>query len=695
MKNALQIKWFLISLTILMASCSNNDDGDSSVNSFYSEADTSATEQELIGIWAVFTAEYEGETVDIPIDYQECGRDFFIYSENGTYTEYFYQSSDCELLVNPLNWQLNNGVINISNSLGESDEVVITKLTANELSFKSRVDVDQDGELDILTINARLYVPTDVDLVSNTFNRNYNEGFENLLSFTWDAYQGFNDFSRYEIYRSVGENCSYENAELIATITDSAVSEYTDLTPPAEETLCYYLKTYTQQELLGQSFIVQVETFTLQAIPVSLNQPMVVNNQIELNWEASTMPYFSHYEIIVSNYPGNITGYAKQVNTVTEIDDINTTSFTDINPPYLENPYYGIFVYDIFGNRTYLQNQNPTTYWEVNFVRDEIIGMKSIESYAIDTTEPIIYFYGRESGDEISINIHRFNYETNQTEAISNLSPSTSTSRSIKFFNTPLNGKEIMIEQGSDLHVYDAVTLDYKYALNPNEIFSMDEFIYSNAGFWILTDNDDVFTYVRDNANFTLVDSKPHYANHQGTYNYQVFDLNGNQLLVGHNNEPNSLVYTMDANGMLTLEQTVAVPIVSGSDEKSLYSSSGNYIINLLENRLYSTTSFTFLESFEEPYYPSGVSQDGTKIFGTNNDPNWQITDESLHEKEAIIYTRLTQALEAIETIGYPHVIFENFNGDIISISSGLKKDDIGQNINDKADIFMEIVNIP
>ncbi len=695
MNKAIHPKSFLFLLIIILISCSNNDDEENTIDNFYSSALTSATMEDLTGTWAIFSADFDGIQANVPIDYQDCGRDFFIYSENGAYTEYLYQNSDCELDVNPLNYELNNGVITISDAFGQSEDYVITRLTANNLNFKVRFDVDEDGELDIFIINAQRYEPTAVDLVSGTFNRNYDEAFENLLSFTWNAYQGFGDFSRYEIYRSAGENCSYQNAELITTITDNTVTEYTDLTPPSEEILCYYLRIYTHQGLLGQSFIVQVDTSYLDAIPVTLNQPIVVNDQIELSWEASSMPYFSHYEIVVSNYPGNVTAYAQQVYAVAEINDINTTSFIDANPPYLEYPYYGIYVYDIFGNRTYLQNQNPTTYWEVNFVRDEIIGLKSVYSYAIDTDEPIVYFFGRESGEELSIKIHRFNYETNQTEAISNASPTTSTSIPIKFFNTPSNGKEIVIEQGSELHVYNAISMEYKYALDPAEILSVDDFIHTDASFWVLTDGDDVFTYTRDNANFTLVDSKPHFTNHQGSYNYRVFELNNNKLLVGHNNESNSIVYNMDVNGILTMDQTVAIPIKDDWDNKTLYNASANYIINLLENRLYSTISYSFLESFEEPYYPSGISEDGIEMLGSNNDPDWSITPESLHAKEAVIFNRSTQAVNTIEILGYPHILFQDYNGDIMSISSGLKKEDIGQNINDKADIFIETLDFP
>ena len=696
MKKARLLSYLLLGFITILSSCSKDDDGpNASSPSFYDGALSGASEAQLKGVWAIFKAGFEGVIVDIPIDYQSCGRDFFVYSDNGLYSEYLMQNSDCEYYTNQLNWVLDNGIIRLSNDFGQSEDLVITTLNQTELTFRSKFDVDEDGELDLLILYCKKYVPQDIDFVSNTFNRNYDEAFENLLSFTWNGYQGFNDFSRYEVYRSVGENCSYQNAELIATITDATVTEFTDLTPPGEERLCYYLKTYTNQGLLGQSYLVSVDTSNLYATPVNLYQPSVQNNQIEISWETSNMPYFSHYEIAVSNFPGNVSASAQQVYTVAEIYDINMTTFIDENPPYLENPYYMIYVYDIFGNKTYSQNQEVTTYWEVNYKRDEIIGLKSIQSYAIDPDEPVIYFYGRESGEGYTTNIHRFNYETNQTEAISNVSPDTSTSISIKVFNTASNGKELIIEQGSELHVYDALTLNYKYALEPQAVPNVNDFILHSSGFWILTDGDDIFTYNRDNANFYLIDSNPHFTEHQGSYNYQVFELNDNKLLVGHNNEANSMIYNLNTSGSVALEQTVPIPIKDAGNNQSVYNAIQEYIVNFEQNRMYSTSSYSFLESFEQPYYPSGISEDGNYIFGSNNDPDWQITSESLHAKEAIVLNRQTQAIETIETIGYPHIIFENFNGDIISISSGFKKDNIGQQINDRADVFMEQINLP
>ena len=206
---------FAVLLIFAQFSCSKDDDGVGTFFNFYSGADKSATKQELNGTWAIFRAEFEGRIVDVPINYQDCGRDFFIYANNNIYTEYLYQNSNCEYAVNILNWELDDGVITLSNSFGQREELVITKLNQDELTFKSRFDVDEDGTLDILTLHAQKYQPTEVDFISNTFRQNLDN---DLINFNWQTYNGFNEFNRYEIYRSVGDNCSKQNAVLVSTI---------------------------------------------------------------------------------------------------------------------------------------------------------------------------------------------------------------------------------------------------------------------------------------------------------------------------------------------------------------------------------------------------------------------------------------------------------------------------------------------
>lgn len=679
-------------LVCLMSSCDKDDDITDSLAGFYGGKDSSASATQLIGVWSIFNVGFEGYISEVPISYEDCGRDFIVFSENSRYSEYLFQDSSCAYATNSFDWKLKSGIITLTDQLNQSDEWVITKLNNDQLIFKSKFDVDGDGEKDIVTLYLERYTPIEIDVITSTFRKNQDDAFENLISFTWEPYQGFNTFNRYEIYRSFGNSCNLASAELIKTIRDVTVSEFTDLTPPGETRLCYFLKVHTDQGLLGSSYGRDINTEYIRPTAVTLNQPTVVASNIQLSWLPSKDPYFSHYELAYSNY-GAGTASGQQEYSVTIIEDINTTSYLDEAPPYLNDPYYVLYVHNIFGGRTTFYNSQVNSFREVDYKREEIINFKNIDSYAVDDDDPIVYFFGRESGPGYSTNMQRFNYKTNQTEAVANLVPKYGTSVPIKLINSGF-GKEIIVEQGSDLAVYDAITLDYKYTMDTG-VSGLYDFTYSDLGYWILLDSDNVFTFTRDNANFELVDSKPHYPNHQGTNNYKVFTLNNATVLVGHNNESNSYLYSLRADGALVQDQIVPIPFLSNWDKKTQYNATGNYIINFSRNRLYSTIDFSLLASFGQPYFSSGTSSNGKQIFGSNNDPDWQITSESIHSKEAVIYNRTTGQVTKVSTLGYPHVIFENSDGEIVSISSGLKKDGLHQNINDKADLFLEIIDVP
>jgi hypothetical protein len=688
--------YFLFIVAVFLG-CSKEDDSPENINNFFNGADSSASIEELVGVWAIFSAEFEGEKTEIPINYAECGRDFFVYSENGAYTEYVYQSSSCEPQINRLAWELNNGILTFTNSLGQTDDFVITKLNSQELVFKSRFDVDEDGELEVFILTANRYKPEEIDLVTNTFNQNSDEAFENLLSWTWGAYDGFNSFDRYEIYRSAGGNCTKANSELIATITNVNTTEYTDLTPPPAESLCYYLKVYTDKGLLGESNYYGVNPSSFIRIDaISLNEPVVSDNNISLSWEPSESPYFSHYEITVSNYGGTSASGAQEY-TIAEINDIDVNDYTDENPPYLENPFYAVYTHNIFGNKSPLSDNQSIGFWEVPFKRKEVIDYKKILSLDVDSEEPIVYLYGELSGNGITgVNIRRFNYDTQETESISDIPPQVETFSGIKVFDSPENGKELVIQQGIELHFYDAGTMELKYAIDPEGVFDFTNFTYNESlDVWILVNRSELYILTRDNANLTLISSGPHYPSPQGNSRYELFNLSNQRILVGHFFEPNSIVFSLDVDGNIVDSQFVDFGVGIDNDDKTLLNQQAKYLLDTAENRLYSTDTFDVIESFEFPTFPVETNIDGNLIFGTNNDPDWQISAESPHKKEAVIYDINTKQIQEITTIGYPHFVFEDYNGNLISISTGFKKETMYQNINGKADIFIEQLNLP
>ncbi|HUH26645.1 lipocalin family protein [Gelidibacter sp.] len=691
----MSLRYFKIMLIgfSLFLSCSNDDDGPDSQSDFYAGAKTSATENQLFGTWAIFNVGFNDQTNAVPISYPDCGRDFLVFSDKGIYTEYLFQSSDCHYEANTLSWTLKNGVIKMSNQYNQTEDLVITQVSANELIFKSRLDVTGDGTLDIVVLYLQRHTPIAFDMVSGSFMRNTSEVAQNLISYIWQPYHDAKTFVGYEIYRSAGDNCSKDEAVLIKTISDINITEFTDFTPPGAERLCYYLKTILRTGTLGESELQVFDSHYLTVKPVNLTEPTVHNNTIALNWEASDTPYFSHYEISYTNFPSGISGYGQQVVRVARISNKSTTSFIDNNPPFLKNPIYSIRVYDVFGNHTVVNPQGYKTAWQVSYERAGLLPIHRLFSYAIDPTEPVVYLYGYDTEASNNLKILRYNYETNRTETISSQEASTSTDLSIEII-TSSDGKELVLDQGNELQIYDATTLTFKYKLRPSEISNLNDFRYASAGYWILTDGNYIYSYVRNEADFTLVDSKPHFSNHQGFYKYSVFEIENNQLLLGHKNESSSMVYAIDNNGMLSYLKTVALPIKESGMRQSEYNAAGHYMINFEDKSLYSTLNYSSLGSFQQPYFATGISTNGSKIYGSNNDPNWSIDDTGAQTKEAVVFNRGISQVQTLTTNGYPQVIFQNYKGDVLSISSGLKKSRLREGISYTMDLFIEKLEV-
>lgn len=689
-------RYLLCALLCSTIGCSKDEDGPgdpSNPDNFYKGAVTSATGDDLLGYWAIMEAEYEGTRVPVPINYANCGRDFFVYRDNGAYQEYLYTSSGCETVRNQLQWELDKGVITLSTLSGSSDDLVIIKLSATEFQFKARVDIDEDGELDVVVLIAKRYTPDEKDFYTQSFQQDYEARENNLIGFRWEAYDGFNTFDKYEIYRSSGENCSKSNAELIATITDGAVTEFTDVAPPPVSGLCYYIKIYTDQGLLGESGLRTLSTQFIGIDPVAVHEPTVSGNSIVLSWEASTSPYFSHYEVLLSNQ----SNFYDELQVVAVIDDKDLTTYTDDEPPYMENPFYAVRAYNIFGGYSRLHTSEATSFWEVPFKRDEILPFFEIYSYALDTAEPTLYFYGSIIENGVAqIRLLRYNYDTQETESVADFVPSISGNIPIQVVSGP-NGKEVVLSQGGKLHFYDALTMEYKYAVVPEGIAYYGGFGYNSfRDVWVLMDSNQVYTMQRDNATLFLIDQTPHYDSRPGLSGYQIIELKNGQVLMGHSQATTSFLYTLDDTGNIQESQSVNIQFRWRSvSEYLLYNSTADILLDTAQNRFYSSVTFQYLNSFGQPDFPSGISTDGTKVFGTNNDPDWLIEPGSLHKKEVVVYDRNTSSMLKVETIGYPHIVFENYNGEIISISSGFKKDNLYENVHNKSDFFVEKVMVP
>ncbi len=679
---------FILALSLFI-SCSKEDDNEDTISedTFYSGSLKSATAAALQGTWSIYTVEFEGQKAAVPSNYPSCGRDFFTYMPNGIYKEYLIQDTSCIPFENELNYELQDGIITISNSNFQSEEYVIIKLD-DELVFKVQTDLDEDGIADILTITARKYIPNDIDIYSNTFIHKTDDPIDrSQIGFSWQKYEGFNDFDRYEIYRTV-DGCNNTNGELIAKIEDVNTLNYVDENPPATEQLCYFFRVYTNKGLLGESYPVSLTTNYIAVPAVELAEPVASSENITLNWQKYEGRYFSHYEIRLSNYYDSV-GYDYQEEIVKTINDIDTSTFIDIDPPYFKDPVYTVLVYDIFGNKNVINNNEIKSSRTATFKRPEILELDLIEATAIDNEQPILYLLVRDEdyGDLI---IQKYNYASNSVEAISNKPGTTFTNLDMQIIQSP-SGKEIVLPQYSYLDIYNAENLQFKYSLKPIDISTLNDYLYLGNNLWVVADQNNIYTYKRDNANFTLVDKKAHFTDPKSTYKFHMIALKNNQILIGHFDEPNSISFIVNSQGQLTEKDFKDIPLKSKYSKKSFYNPEKNYIINFLENRIYSTTTFSYSNSFETPYFPTGLSNNGNIIFGSNNDSEWQIEENSLHEKKVIALDLNSNLLKEYSTKGYPQLVFQNYMGKTVSLSSGLKRQSL-ESETSKRDLFIEVV---
>lgn len=672
----------------MLAGCSKDDDEISEPgDTFYKDAFTSATKEQLSGLWSIYEVAFEGKTASIPVSYQECGRDFFQFTTNNTYREFIYTSSyECEKEILDLTYDLEKGIISLSNDWGPADEMVITQLNADKLVFKMKMEIDEDPEPEVLSFIARRYAPpNDLDLYSYTFGYELNEDNRNEIKFTWLAYEGFYKFNRYEIYRS-DSGCTKANAKLVASITNSSQTSFIDKDPPVSEDICYYFKVFNEKGLLGESQMINFFTQELRPAQVEFINVEVLAGDVKLEWQPFEGNYFSHYKITVRNYKGG-TGPAYQEYPVAIVKDREVTSIVDENPPRLTDPVYAIYVYDIFGNVS-LEPYSEKNAWELSRTHPEVLNFEMIKFVTPDPNASEVFFYGRQANGEN--NLVKYNYGEKIISAIANKQPQTGTGVQMQV-HTGETGKELFFAQGNALAVYDANDLAYKYQLVPPSLPIFFDFAYLGNNIFSFTDSETIYTYKRNNTGLEFISKKAHFTANYGNTDYHLIPLKNGEILVGHYQEAKSYKFSINAMGELSEGELVNIPITSRGQKKTFYSPNKDYVINLDENKIYSTLTWNWQESFESPYFPSGISRNGNLILGSNNDPGENITSEAIHEKKARIYNLTTKNVTTVETKGYPHLLFENHQGQIISISSGFKRASL-DNFAPKQDLFVEIV---
>lgn len=655
---------------LFITSCQEDDPIE---DPFLQDVLISATPQQLEGKWAIFQLKFDAQTINIPVDYPDCGRNFFDFKSQNVYKEYLYNGSNCTPDINTLSYTLTNGVITLSNGT-DTEKLVIKELTAERLVFKFLLDYNFDNKLDILeAICYRYNPPAEIDVYSNSFYwDSVDENLDKIL-LKWDKYNGFNNFSKYEIYRFEGD-CNASNPILIATITDININSYVDLTPPPLQEICYQFKIYTDQGLLGESNPVTVYTWQLKVPLVNLSVPTLSNNIVQLNWQQYQGNYFSHYKIEVRNY-SNTYGGGSQEEELAIINSKETTSLS-VELPYFNNPVFVIYTYNIFGkyNGYTIEGQNQRS---TNYTRNDILPTNTISYFAFSPSETVIYFTN-------NTNLYKFNYNTKSLEGST---PINSSSISfLKVFQTSY-GTEVIINTGLTMKVYDG-NLNFKYNLETSNYNSSDYLIATQNGYWLTVDREKIYSYSRTANNLTLINSNNLYNHHFCCTNSNMIDIGQNRILVGNSDESHGLIVNIDANGELSTSST-SVDFNSASDynKHSLFSASKKYVLDINDNKIYSTDTYNLVNSLIQNFFATGLSSDG-KILGTLNTPNGSV--DSFHEKKVRVLSYPSLSEQTYVSKGYPIAIYQNHLGQIVSLSKGLMgKINYSSQEND---IFIEII---
>lgn len=667
----------------ILASCSK-DDEPNELQSFYANADTGATVEELQGIWSIFEVEFEGKKTQVPGNASECPRDFLIFSEQFFLEYTFSDSYGCPPAVIGAKFELKNGVIKIS---GSQQELVIISVTDRELVFRTRIEQEEDGTMGTFVFTARPYTPpAEIDIYSETFQHDLILPHYDKIRFSWQPYIGFNQFERYEIYRA-SAGCEKDSASLVGTITNKEKNFFIDENPPAVEELCYFFRLYTSEGLLAESEIQSIETDYLEVGSIQVQEPQVQNLSVNLKWNKYDGFYFSHYEVTVRNFEsGYGADYREEV--IATIQDIDQTTYVDEEAPYFSNPVYTVYVYNIFGKRTNAGVPGKNTH-TVNIVRPEILPYKFITQYAADPEETILYL----NGPDVETNtgkLRRYNYASNSFEATAERQPESHTSLEMKVLISSY-GKELIYPQGSDLFVYNASNLQFKYSLHAENTVGFADFVYLGNSLWAGTDHDYIYVFKREEDKLINLDKQEHFTAHHGYATYHMIPMEDSQILVGHYAEPKALKFSIDSNGKLQNRTEVPAIISSDFKNKTSYSPGGNHFVNLQDRKVYSAKDFSLIQNFDSPVFPTALGLNGNLVLGTANHPAWPIETNSPHQRQAQTYDLTSRQLNTYETKGYPLFVFENHLGQIISISSGLKRSDLDK-ATPAADLFVERV---
>jgi len=681
MFKAIQFKLCVLLVFIISFSCSTDDASEVS-----KPIQKDANPEYLEGAWSIYLVELDGQISDVPVNYESCGRDFFIYNKNHIYSEFlFTESEQCLPNQNDLNWTLEAGVLTLSNELTrEFQKLEIISLNVTTLVFRAYLDLNADDVQEEYLFTAYRYQPpNELDIYTESFYRKEQEPFKGHIEFGWDAYKGYNTFEKYEIWRS-GEDCNINSAERIKTITDVNTNFFIDDAPGYTTTACYFLKVYTNQGLLGESEPRYVNGEFIIPENINLLNTNVSGETVTLNWEKYTGFYFSHYEVRVQDQDNNSN---PREESIAIIDNIDITTFVDQNPPYINYPIYSVYVHNIFGNMSALgESKNK---YESNFTRPEIINFKSIKFLSFDGDSQSFFFYGQYNAGNYGI--IKYNYKNKEITAEAFKLPNTYTEVGMQFVNSE-EGKELIFSQNSELYVYDAENLSFKYTINLGSVFE-DSFAYLGNRLWAVSDDDAVYTFKRTAEKLDEIDKKPHFSEHQGSHNYEITRLDKNRLLLSHKNEGRAILYTINNDGVLTDEGVKNIPLNTKYNSGAIVNTSKGLLLDAERNTLYSSVALNKIVSYTIPKVSFGFDMQGLNIFGTNNVLNVANRMDDF-KKELVIYSINGGAISTKTTKGYPLYVSEDREGHIVSLSSGFVREYYNdETSSDKSDLFIEIIN--
>lgn len=677
--------YYLIFILVALA-CSEEE-----TETFTSKVDTNVTSEDIVGTWFVYAGEYLDNYVVTSPNFVECGFDYVVFSDNGNYKEVLYNNSDCVPVITSGSWNVKKGIINVSTSNGENENLPVIEYDPSQLVINFKYDFNADGSQEVYKAYLRRYDPISNNNITSSFSRDLSDN--TLLKFNWETATSLDDFVNYKIYRSEEGTCSKENAILINEINEVSVTTFVDYNPPAtQDNLCYFLRVFTNEGLVGESELVKVNPKELViSSNINLNTPIDQEENILLEWQIDEIPYFSHYEIVYANTGGTNLLFHEE-GSVMSIYNIDDNTYLNTDPPYLENPYFAVYVYNIFGT------SKVSNYQQVSFRRKDLIGPIYLNHIEIDDEQPIVYFHGSSKIPDWTT------YNTNAVLGVNYKSSSLVTTENEVYvagefpFRKPMdfpNGRELVINGRNNLHFLDPNSLKENFSFESFKLSAIVDFAYTNNNFFVVIDTDSIYVFRKNEDELKLIDKQIHYETHHGDNFYRLIAINDNEIIVGHKYDNKSVVHEIDANGFLQNRRVIDLSFNSSYIAKykndSFYSNLSHSLINYGARTLYSTLTFDSEVQMPEDLFALGLSNDGSYIFASTIDPDWFGSDTKTEflKREIILFDTQTSQIEIIKTKGYPIRIFENKYGAIYSISIPEN-----QTIND-FDIFIEEINKP